>query len=79
MSRITYGVSEEIYVLGDSKRTAYGLVAYADAELDGTAIIAASARDITSSRERAEELAATCNRLGLSLLRFDDVIEDFLS
>ena len=43
--------------------------------IDGTAIIVASARDRTSSRE----LAAMCNRLGLSLLHFDDVIEDFLS
>ena len=34
---ITYGVVEEKYVLGKSKRTAYGIAAYADAETDGTA------------------------------------------
>ena len=79
MSEITYGVSKEIYQLGKSKRTAYGLVAYADAKSEGTAIIVASARDITNYRDRAEELAAICNRLGLSLIHFDDVIEDFLS
>lgn len=79
MSTITYGVSEETYPLGKSTRTTYGIVAYADAEIDGTATIVVSARDITESRESAEELAAACNRLGLSLVHFDDVIEDFLS
>ena len=39
MSNITYGVSKEIYSYKGITREAYGLVAYADAELDGTSTI----------------------------------------
>ncbi len=77
--RITYGVTEEIYTLGDQSRTSYGIVAYAEGEEDGTATIVASARDLSPARERLDELVRTCNRLHLSLIHFGDVIEDFLA
>ena len=39
MSNITYGVSKEIYSYKGITREAYGLVAYANAEYNGTLII----------------------------------------
>ena len=79
MSTITYGVVAEMCSLGSQSRTAYGIVAYADADEDGTATVVASAHDITNDRCRAEQLADKCNRGNLALCHFDDVIEDFLA
>ena len=79
MSTITYGVVAETYSLGSQNRNAYGIVAYADADEDGTATVVASAHDITPDRCRAEQLADKCNRGNLALCHFDDVIEDFLA
>ena len=76
---ISYGISEEIYSLGKNSRTSYGIAAYADIDGDGTATIVASVHDITSDKSRLTELVHQCNRLGLSLIHLDDVIEDFLS
>ena len=79
MSTVTYGVVAETYSLENQSRNAYGIVAYADANQDGTATIVASAHDITPDRYRAEQLADKCNRGNLALCHFDDVIEDFLA
>ena len=79
MSTITYGVVAETYSLGSQARSAYGIVAYANASEDGTATVIASAHDITDDRCRAEQLADKCNRVNLALCHFDDVIEDFLA
>ena len=78
MSTVTYGVVAEKYLLGSQIRNAYGIVAYANADEDGTATVVASAHDITHDRYRAAQLADKCNRGNLSLCHFDDVIEDFL-
>ena len=79
MSTATYGVVAEMYSVRNQSRNAYGIVAYADADEDGTATIVASAHDITDNRCRAEQLADKCNRGNLALCHFDDVIEDFLA
>lgn len=76
---ITYGVVKETYLLGEVKREAYGLVAYANVVEDGTATIVASASDLTDKRELVEELASKCNVGNLSLVHFNDVVEDFLA
>ena len=79
MSTITYGIVAETHLLRKDSRSTYGIVAYVDADTDGTATIVASARDITNDRCRAEQLADKCNRGNLSLCHFNDVIEDFLA
>ena len=79
MNTITYGISEETYSYNGISRTAYGLVAYSNAEEDGTATIVASARDLTEDKHAVEALASRCNKGKLSLCHFDDIIEDFLS
>lgn len=78
MMSITYGVTEEIYSLGHSSRTSYGIAAYADSEVDGTATIVASVHDITADKNTLAELVFLCNRLELSTIHLNDVVEDFL-
>ena len=78
MMNVTYGITEEVYSLDTERRVSYGIAAYADAE-DGTATIVASVHDITADRHALSELVELCNRLELSLLHLDDVIEDFLT
>ena len=79
MSNITYGVSKEIYSYNGITREAYGLVAYADAELDGTATIVASANDLSCDEIKLQELANKCNEIKLELVHFNDIVEDFLA
>ena len=79
MMNVTYAVAEEKYALGEEKRISYGIVAYANAEQDGTATIVASVRDITSDKKRLKKLVDDCNRLELSTVHLPDVVEDFLS
>lgn len=79
MSNIYYGVVKETYRFMENSREAYGIVAYADADSDGTATVIVSAHDLTSDRYRAEQLAEKCNRGNLSICNFYEVIEDFLA
>jgi len=76
---VTYGITEEIYILGDSKRISYGIAAYADTETDNTTTIVASVHDITSDKQKISELVEMCNRLELSAIHLNDVVENFLS
>ena len=76
---VTYADAEEKYALGEEKRISYGIVAYANADQDGTATIVASVRDITSDKKRLKKLVDDCNRLELSTVQLLDVVEDFLS
>lgn len=78
MMNVTYGMTEERYFLGTDSRISYGIVAYADADEDGTATIVASVHDVTADKEALTKLASLCNRLGLSLIHLNDVLEDFL-
>lgn len=78
MNAITYGVAEDHYLLYGCERISYGLVVYADAASEGTASILASIPDISSDYAALAALAELCNRMGLSLIHLDDVVEDFL-
>ncbi|MBO5111332.1 MAG: hypothetical protein J6D21_11535 [Clostridia bacterium] len=78
MMNITYGMTEEVYALGTERRVSYGIAAYADAEEDGTATIVASVHDVTADKQALVELVELCNRLELSLIHLNDVVEDFL-
>ena len=79
MSNITYGVSKEIYSYKGITRKAYGLVAYADAELDGTSTIVASANDLSCDEIKVQHLANKCNEGELELVHFNDIVEDLLA
>ena len=70
MMNVTYGVTEEIYSLGAASRVFLWIAAYADAEEDGTATIAASVHVVTSNKQ------ALCE---LSTVHLMDMVEDFLA
>lgn len=79
MMNVTYGMTEERYFLGVDSRISYGVVAYADAEEDNTATIVAAIHDVTTDKQALSALVELCNRLELSPMHLDDVIEDFLT
>ena len=79
MMNVTYAVAEGKHALENEKRTSYGIVAYANAEQDGTATIVASVRDITYDKNSLRKLVDDCNRFELSTVHLHDVVEDFLS
>ena len=79
MKNITYAVSEERYTFGNETRTSYGIVAYSNADQDGSKIIVASVRDVTSDKASLTKLVNDCNSLELSTVHLNDVVEDFLS
>ena len=78
MISITYGVVKAIYSYNGATRESYGLVAYANAETDGTATIAASAYDLCCDETKVQNLANKCNAENLSLDHFNDIVEDFI-
>ena len=78
MKNITYAVSEERYTFGNEMRTSYGIVAYSHADQDGSKTIVASVRDVTSDKTSLTKLVNDCNRLELSTVHLNDVVEDFL-
>ena len=78
MKEITYAVSEERYTFGNKTRISYGIVAYSNANEDGSKTIVASVSDITSDKAGLNELVDDCNRLELSVIHLNDVVEDFL-
>lgn len=76
---ITYGLTEELYTLGTDIRIAYGIAAYSDANEDGIATIVASVHDVAADKQSLADLVLWCNRLKLSLIHFNDIVEDFLA
>ena len=79
MMNVTYDITKEICSLGDSSRISYGIAAYANSKEDGTSTIVASIHDITANEQALLELVQQCNRLELSTIHLDNVIEDFLA
>jgi len=79
MVRITYGITEEIYVLFGNHRVSYGIAAYSETETDPTLTIIASVRDVFSDKTQAECFAELCNRLKLDAVHLQEVVEDFLA
>ena len=78
MKEITYGVREEIYRFGDERRAAFGIVAYAFAELDGTATVVAEVGDVTGKIGEIDRLVRLCNRVELRPEMLRDFVCEFL-
>lgn len=60
---------------GTSPQTTYGIAAYSASEKDAARIVI---RDITTDKQKLETFIRICNQLDLSLIHFNEVIEDFL-
>lgn len=76
---IIYDIIEEIYVLEDYRRYSYGIAAYDHSITESTAYIIAAIRDISPNKAEIAKLVELCNRLKLSPIHLNDVVEDFLS
>ena len=79
MKNISYAISEERYTFGNETRISYGIVAYSNADQEGSKTIVACVRDVTSDKASLSKLVNDCNRLELSTVHLSDVVEDFLS
>ena len=79
MMNVTYGITKKVYSPGDSSRKSYGIAAYANSKEDDASTIVASIHDITANEQALLELVQQCNRLELSTIHLNDVIEDFLA
>ena len=77
MTSFIYGIVREEYFLNDSRRISYGIVCYADPEIDGTLTIIAYVRDISSDFDSVSRLVDLCNKHALSPLHLRDVVNDF--
>lgn len=79
MKGITYGLVEEHYFGNNCERISYGVAVYSEAACDGTATVVASVHDVTSDKSKLTTLVRDCNRLELSPVHLEDIIEDFLT
>ena len=79
MNNVTYGTVTESYTLGNTSRVSYGIAVYSHAESDGTATVIASVHDVSSEKNKLDDLASLCNLHRLAPEHLCDVIDDFLA
>ena len=79
MSPIKYGIVDETYYIDSIKRTSYGIVGYSNTDIDGTATIVISVRDVSDDKQKMLDLIELCNRLEVSDIHLYDVINDFFA
>ena len=77
MNTTFYSLLSSEISTGKVARTSYGIaLCQTDA---GVPIIIRSVADLTTDKARARSLVDRCNRLALSTIHLDDIIEDFLA
>ena len=79
MLNVTYTIIEEKYTFGNKCRITYGISACVNGSEADSFTVVASVHDITSNKEKIINLIDDCNRLKLSTIHLEDVVEDFLS
>ena len=79
MNNFTYGMVTESYSLGNTSRVSYGIAVYAHADRDGTATVIVSVHDVSSEKEKVDDLVSLCNLHRLDPEQLCDVIDDFLA
>ena len=78
MSKITYGIIEETYLINGSLRHSYGIAAYSSVGESITPIAIEYANELSSDKQSLQALVDKCNEENLSLVHFYDIVEDFL-
>lgn len=78
VNKVWYEVREEVYCLGEKRRLAYGIAAYASADEEGWATVIESVGDICDDRSEVARLVRLCNLQQLDPSQLHDVVEDFL-
>ncbi len=73
-----YGIIKDTYIIGKFTRVSWGIAAYASSQADKSLSKIKSIHNVTSDKKKIMRLIRQCNRLQLSSIHLDDVIEDFL-
>lgn len=73
-----YGIIKDTYSIGKFTRVSWGIAVYVSSQADKTFSKIKSIHNITSDKKKIMKLIRQCNRLQLSTIHLDDVIEDFL-
>lgn len=76
---ITYTLIEEEFISYNSTYISYGINVCEKAENDSKPTLVASVHDITTDKLKLSKLISSCNKLKLSVIHLNDIIEDFLS
>ena len=78
MNAVIYEKTRDTVLLEGKRYTTYGIAARLphDSEQDGITI--AAIPDISTDMAEVDALVARCNRLALSPVHLNDVVEDFL-
>ena len=69
-----YILIRDTYTDGTQRRIGYGIAA-----LDRESVTISAAHDLSSNETEVAELVKMCNRLKLSPMHLQDVVEDFLT
>jgi hypothetical protein len=75
---ITYGIINESHEIEGGNRTSYGIAAYSDVEVSGSACILCTKSDLSCERDSLEEFVSLLNREQASIALFEKRIEEYL-
>ncbi|MBQ4327978.1 MAG: hypothetical protein IJC32_06160 [Clostridia bacterium] len=78
MNAVIYERIRGITVSEGKRYTTYGIVARALCGSEQNSVTVASVPDISTDMAEVDALVARCNRLALSPVHLNDVVEDFL-
>ncbi len=78
MSPVIYEKTRDIVLLEGKRYMTYGIVARVLCGSEQNSVTVASVPDISTDMAEVDALVARCNRLALSPVHLNDVVEDFL-
>lgn len=73
----SYGIIEETYDYGLGVHKTYGIAAYINVAGELGTTVVASAHNLSPDREVVDNLVRLCNGFQLSIIHFQDVIDNF--
>ncbi len=78
MNPVIYEKTRDTVLLEGKRYTTYGIAARALCGSEQNSVTVASVPDISTDMAEVDALVARCNRLALSPVHLNDVVEDFL-
>jgi hypothetical protein len=76
---ITYGIINESHEIEGEHRTSYGIAAYSDVEVNGSACILCTKSDLSCERAPLEEFVSRLNGEQVSVTQLEERIEEYLA
>lgn len=78
MNAVIYEKTRDTVLLEGKRYTTYGIAARVLCDSEQNNVTVASVPDISTDMAEVDALVARCNRLALSPVHLNDVVEDFL-